>query len=116
MCLFKVTLLVWVVPMLVVAGRFRALAGFAAASLGLAAFSLLTVGPAGCLSYADLLLGYARNVTGHAPVFRTFKFVDIRSFCTLLLGGPSPAAQGAAVATALIGLPFLASCWWMALR
>jgi hypothetical protein len=116
MCLFKLTLLVWVVPMLVVSGRLRALAGFALAALGLAAFSLLTVGPAGCLSYADLLLGYARNVTGHAPVFRTFKFVDIRSFFTLLLGGPSLVAQAASLTTALIGLPFLVSCWWSARR
>jgi hypothetical protein len=116
MCLFKLTLLVWVVPMLVVAGRVRALAGFALASLGLAAFSLLTVGPAGCLSYADLLRGYARDVTGQAPIFRTFKFVDIRAFFTLLLGGPSTLAQAASLVTALIGLPLLVSCWWAARR
>lgn len=116
MCLYKPTLLLLAIPMLAGTRRSRALAGFAAASLGLAAFSLLVIRPSGCLSYARLMLGYAQDVTGHASVFRTFKFVDTRSFFALLLGGPSTTAQAASLATALIGLPFLVACWWTARR
>ncbi|HEV3163407.1 MAG TPA: glycosyltransferase family 87 protein, partial [Isosphaeraceae bacterium] len=116
MCLYKPTLLLLLIPMLAVGGRFRTLVGFAAAGLGLAAFCLVAIRPAGCLAYVQMILGYAQNVAGSTTAFRTFKFIDIRSFFTLLLGGPGKAVRWASLATALIGLPFLVACWWKAGR
>jgi hypothetical protein len=116
LCLYKPTVLLLALPMLIVRGRLRALAGFAAAGLGLAVASLLAIGTEGCLAYARVLRGYARTTTGAAMVFRDFKYVDIRSFFALLLHGPGPVARAAAVAAALIGVPILIACWWSARR
>ncbi len=86
-CAYKPTLLIWLVPMLLVRRRWRALAGFAASVAGLTVLSLLVVGPKACLDFIQILLRWTRNTTDPGSsdyIFPTFKYVDLHAFGKLL--------------------------------
>jgi hypothetical protein len=111
-CLYKPTLLVLVLPMLVFARKWRTLLGFTASGLTLAGVSLAAVGWQGCRDFGRLLSGYASATTGSETVFRTWKFVDANSFFKLLFGD-RPSLVWLAMAVVGIGaLPFLIRAWW----
>jgi hypothetical protein len=112
LALYKPPLLLLVLPLLVVARRWRVVAGFAAGGLGLAGASLLAVGEGGCLAYFRLLTGFARLSMGNDPGFPRWKYVDLASFVRLLFGELSPAAWLPILAAVAIGLLFLARLWW----
>lgn len=110
-CLYKPTLLVLLVPMLVVARRWRMLAGFAITALTLAGISVLALGWQGCLDYARLLFGFARTTAG-GGVLRTWKYVDLNSFLHLLLGDHGGLSRVLLLALAGPPLGLLAAAWW----
>jgi hypothetical protein len=112
LALYKPPLLLLVLPLLVVARRWRMLAGFAAGGLGLAGVSLLAVGRGGCLAYFRLLTGFARLSMGNEPGFPRWKYVDLASFVRLLFGELPPAGWLPILAAVAIGLLFLARLWW----
>jgi hypothetical protein len=112
-CLYKPTLLVLLLPMLVVGRQGRMLLGFALMAVALAGASVLTVGIDVCQSYAAILLGFTQQTTGQGGlVLRTWKYVDLNAFLRLLTGGPSKAHWPLLLALALAPLAYLARLWW----
>jgi hypothetical protein len=111
-CLYKPPLLVLVIPMLVVARRWRALGGFAVGGLVLAAVSLLAAGWRGCLAYVAHLATFARIMRAPTTVFPNSKFVDLDHFLGMLFRGNTPLQPIIWAAVALAVLPFLARLWW----
>jgi hypothetical protein len=108
---YKPTLLLLVLPMLVVTAQIRVLAGFAAGAVALAGASVAAVGWDGCVTYARLLAGYAGDAAGPQTVFRTWKFVDARSFFRLLFGGRAALAAACTAVTFAAAAPFLVRFW-----
>jgi hypothetical protein len=113
-CLYKPTLLVLIVPMLVASRQFRALGGFAAGALALALVSMLAIGGSACVQYVQGLAGLGANAASSESVFRTFKYVDVRSFFRLLAGGGSVAAPLLAIVTGAAVIPILVRFWMRA--
>jgi hypothetical protein len=84
-CLYKPTLLLIILPALLLRGRFKLLSGFAVGGLVLVLISLVAVGTSGCSEYTQLMVSAARNKTSTLPVFPLWKYVDLVSFCSLLV-------------------------------
>jgi hypothetical protein len=82
--LYKPTLLLLLLPMLIVGRSWRILAGFALGGLILGAISWLAVGTSGCRDWLSLMVGYGRAGGSVAAGFKTFKFIDLTSFLRLL--------------------------------
>lgn len=100
-CLYKPTLLLLLLPMLAIAGRWRTLLGFglgAAAWLGL---SLLAVGWQTCFEYGLLLTQFTKAAAGASTVLPAWKYVDLVSFMRLLTGGISAAGWAALLVVAV---------------
>ncbi len=112
MCLVKPTLLVFVLPILLVSGRLRLLAGVAVGGLVLGAVCLAIVGIDGLWAYWEMLTGYGRTMSGGAPGFKTFKHVDFHSFFLLLYGSPGWLPKVSLVVIASCFVPFLVAAWW----
>lgn len=86
-CLYKPTLLVVILPVLVVARNWRTLAGVVVAGAVLSLMTLASVGWDGSLAFASKLLGFSRDVTASSPVvLKLWKYVDLNAFTQLLLG------------------------------
>jgi hypothetical protein len=111
MCLYKPTLMMWTLPVLIVAGQWRILGGFATGAAGLALLSLAAVGWSGCRSYFDMLIGYAHHASAGSAGFKVFKHVDLNTFFTLLLGGPHGTGRGVLLVTAAIAVAILLRAW-----
>jgi hypothetical protein len=117
-CLYKPTLLVLLLPMLVVARQWKMLAGFTLTGFGLGALSVIGAGWKNCLDYGQALLGFTRTTSGGstpsagALELRLWKYVDLNSFFKLLLGGHSTLTWILLLVMALVSLPFLARLWW----
>lgn len=86
MCLYKPTLLIVMLPMLLVTRQLRVLLGVGVGAVAMAGVSLAIIGLDGCAAYIRLLLNYSGGADASAG-FRTFKYVDILSFATLAGGG-----------------------------
>lgn len=117
LALYKPTLLVLFVPMLVVARRWRTLAGFGVAGAALAGLSVWAAGRRNAEEFVRVLLGFARSTAaeggaGGGLALQLWKYVDLNSFFRLLLGGPSPWHWPLVVAVAALPLAGLAAAWW----
>jgi hypothetical protein len=107
LCLYKPTLLVLVLPMLLAARRFWTLLGVALTAAALGLLCLGAVGWEGSRAYLDVLLGFTRTTTQSGALeLRTWKYVDLNAFTRLLLHGPSLGQRLLLLALALP--PFLA--------
>jgi hypothetical protein len=118
-CLYKPTLLVLALPMLVLSRRWRMLAGFAITALVLAAISFLGTGEKNCTDFLNALLGFSRTTTGSpqgaaALELRLWKYVDLNSFLRLLFGLAPRLHWFLLGGTAVIAMPFLVRLWWVA--
>jgi hypothetical protein len=113
LCLYKPTLLIFIVPMLIVGRRWRTLAGLAATGAAAAALSVLAVGWRVARSYPRVLVDFSKATTGQATFhIPLWKYVDLNSFLRALAGGPS-AVTGAVVAGAAIAVgAVLWRAWW----
>lgn len=117
-CLYKPTLLIWVVPMLVVTRRWKALAGFSA---GAAVFLSVTTAIAGVSVWKGYLSGSLRFPAGplryfvrptEARVALPFsKYVDITSFTSLLTQRAPWLALPVFVAVGLVAAAALGRRW-----
>ena len=110
--LYKPTLLIFLIPMLLFARRTKTLLGFSACSIILIFLSILTVGFETCIEYIRFLLGVSTTALGNDQIFREWKYVDIFSFSRLLFRTISPAVF---ILIALMSLsPFilLIKLWW----
>ncbi|HTL28749.1 MAG TPA: glycosyltransferase family 87 protein [Tepidisphaeraceae bacterium] len=103
-CIYKPTLLVVVLPMLVFMRQWRMLMGFAIGASYLELLSMVILTPSTCLAHLNLLLHYAQRTTSGGTFFQTQKYVDFNSFVKLLLPG---SAIAPIVLGALMGLSAL---------
>jgi glycosyl transferase family 87 len=113
LCLYKPTLLIFIIPMLVVGRRWRSLAGLAVTGAGATALSVVAVGWRVARSYPRVLIDFSKATTGtasfHIPLW---KYVDLNSFLRSLAGGPS-AVTGAIVAGSAVAVgAVLWRPWW----
>lgn len=111
MCLVKPTLLMFTLPLLLLSGQRRLLAGAVVGGLALIAVCLLIVGVDGARAYWELLTVYGRTMSAGAEGFKTFKHVDLHSFFVLLFGGPGWLPRGAVLAVAGCFVPLLLAAW-----
>ena len=89
MCIYKPTLLVVALPVLLVARRWRNLLGVLTSGVALGLLSLLAVGSDGCAAFVDKLLAFSRTATDAGSLeLRTFKYIDLNAATRLLFGGP----------------------------
>lgn len=116
LCLYKPPLLLLIVPMLVVARKWRALVGFALGSSTLAGVSVLTVGWRGCRAYAQMLTAYPAYVSSKFVVFPKWKFVDLNNFLGLLLGSDIATRRIVWLVVVVSILPVLVCSWLMSSR
>ncbi len=118
LCLYKPTLLILLVPMLLVTRRFRSLLGFAAGAVALLALPSAVGGVAIWSVFLRSLLSFGRVAGGsQAPtVLILVKYVDLTSFSAFVHGGrswPGLAILVLAVAAAAL---FLFRAWWQSPR
>jgi hypothetical protein len=116
-CLYKPTLLVLLLPLLVLGRHWRALAGFTLTGMAVAGVSYFGTGKKNCIDYAQTLLGFSRIATGDdtaagALELRLWKYVDLNSFFRLLLGGHSLLSSLLIGVVAVVPLAVLARAWW----
>ena len=116
LCLYKPTLLLLIVPMLLVSGRVRHLAGLAAGTGLVVAISLAVAGAAASRAFVERLRWMGSSYTGETSVFvNPYRFVDLNSFFRLLPYGRSLGGQillGLIAVAAAIALIFT----WMRAR
>lgn len=115
-CLYKPTLLVMLLPMLLVTRRFVTLAGFVAGAAALFGASLGAGGWAACRGWAEMLMLYARMKSGAAGAIRTWKYVDLNSFVQGIWPLPAPWAQWLFALMLIVMTAWLIGLWWRARR
>lgn len=87
LALYKPTLLLVILPVLVVARRWWALAGVTLTGMALAGLTLAAVGWEGSRAFLDKLLGFTGTATQVSGLeLRTWKYVDFNAFTRLLVG------------------------------
>ena len=114
LCIYKPTLLLLLVPMLLITRRYSTLLGFAAGCVLLALVSLIVVGWEGCVGYINTLLYFTNASTSSMSGLRSWKYVDINSFFRLLAGDHSYVRWALTAAAFIVTLPFIFTYWWKA--
>jgi len=113
LCFYKPTFLALILPVLIVARRWRTLLGVAATGGILALVTLACVGWDGSMAFIDKLLGFSRDATGASPLaLKTWKYVDLNAFTRLLLGSPGMAQKLLFLASALPALTLVLYRAW----
>jgi len=110
--LYKPTMLVLFLPLLVVGRRWQTLAGAATAGAAMGGLSLLLVGEPICRDYVRVVLNFTGTTTGGGLVRKEWKWVDLNFFLRLLLGGPSTLQSALLLLLSLPPLAFLCRAWW----
>ena len=114
LCLYKPTLLVLILPMLLVTRRLKALAGF---GLGALLLFLITTAFEGLLvwqGFLRVLVSFGESsagVTKHS-FLPLAKYVDLTSFSSNIHGGRSPIGIAIFACCALVSLAALIRSWW----
>jgi len=111
LCMFKPTLLVLVVPMLLVSGKLKAFAGYLMGSFALLGVSWAAVGMEGLRGYVNLLRFYADAKVSAPDAFRLEKYVDLSSFARLLSLPNSVVTIGVGLTSIAIFF-LLCHAWW----
>jgi Glycosyltransferase family 87 len=112
LCLYKPTLVLLLLPMLVVGRRWWTLMGVCLTALALALLSLLTVGAQLSFGYIDALLGFSGTATGTGMERKDWKFVDLNFFFRNLFGEPTLLGKILVMLIAAGPLIFLFISWW----
>jgi Glycosyltransferase family 87 len=111
-CLYKPTLLLLLLPMLLLARCLWTLVGVGMAGIALTAVSFLAVGKETCLSYIPALLGFTSTTTGAGMERKDWKFVDLNFFFRNLFGEPTLIGTVLWVLLAAGPLAVLLISWW----
>ncbi len=109
--LYKPTLVILLLPMLVVAMRWRTLLGVALTAVSLGLISLAAVGKSVCLSYLDAIQGFTGTTTGTGMVRKDWKFIDLNFFFRNLFGEPTTLGRVLVLTIAAVILGFLFISW-----
>lgn len=110
-CLYKPTLLLLIVPLLLAGRRFKTLAGFCLTGVLLAGGGALFAGTQPYREYVKMLTVHLQDATQGGAVFRDWKFVDAVSFVRFLTGG-SALGQIAVLVVCAAAFLCLAVAWW----
>jgi len=111
-CAYKPTLIILVVPMLLITGRWLTIAGLAAGNVVLGLISLLLVGVPGCVNFLNRLLFYSTAATSTEAGLRSWKYVDINAFMRLLVPHQPHIRWGITAVLVMLVVPFIVSKWW----
>ncbi|HET8781664.1 MAG TPA: glycosyltransferase family 87 protein, partial [Pyrinomonadaceae bacterium] len=112
LCAYKPTLLLLIVPMLLVTGRWLTIAGLAAGSTVLGLISLLAVGVPGCVNFLNRLLFFSSATATTEGGLKGWKYVDINAFMRLLMPHQTNLRWAITAVIALLVIPFLVAKWW----
>lgn len=113
LCLYKPTLLILIVPMLLLARLWKVLLGMTITGVLLLCASLLLVGWDCTFCYVDVLLAFRKATAGNDEIaIRTWKYVDFNHFYLQLMG-PSIWKTAMFVVTSLVCVGWLLiPRWW----
>jgi len=116
LCLYKPTILVLIVPMLLVTRRFKALAGFALGTSFIVAVTAGFEGPAIWLDFFRTIGSFGSSSVGvqKHSFLPLPKYVDLTSFSSNVYGGRSPLGFGLILCFAAVALGALVTFWWKA--
>ena len=109
--LYKPSLLVLILPMLMFTGRFRQLGGFVTGGLLLALLSLSIAGIGGSMGFIENLAAMSRLTTQDAGLFNAYRYVDLFAFVRLLPHGSSAVATIIVALIGVCGAVVLVRCW-----
>ena len=112
LCAYKPTLLLLVVPMLLVTGRWLTLAGLAVGTFILSLISLAVVGLQGCVNFVNRLLFFTNATASTEGGLRGWKYVDLNAFMRLLMPHQTYARWAITAVIALVVIPLLVAKWW----
>jgi hypothetical protein len=112
LCLYKPTLVLLLLPMLLVARRWWTIMGVGLTGLTLALVSLLTVGQRLCFSYIDALRSFSGTATDTGMERKDWKFIDLNFFFRNLFGEPTVVGKALVLIIAAVPLIFLIISWW----
>jgi len=114
LCLYKPTLLVLVLPMLLITRRYRTLIGFACGGTALAVLTTAAEGLGVWWGYFHLLLSFGTAAL-QTHGYRELKYyMDLASFSSLLPGGRSWLGGGVLIVCACFAGLSLVRTWWKA--
>jgi hypothetical protein len=118
LCLYKPTLLILLLPMLLVTRRWRSMLGFLTGAGALIALPTVVGGIGIWTVFLRTLLSFGKVADGaQAPsVLILVKYVDLTSFSAFLHGGRSPIGLAILSLSVAIALVFLLRFWWRAPR
>jgi hypothetical protein len=111
LCLYKPTLLILVLPMLLVTRRFKTLAAFGLGAVGLATLTTIIEGSAIWFSYLRVLIEFAR----YRSFLPLYNYVDIGAF-SLMMGRKALQLEAVADAAAGAAALYLVWIWYRARR
>jgi hypothetical protein len=113
-CLYKPTLLVLLLPMLIVTRRFRTLFGFAAGGGFLALLATVVEGVSVWPGYLKALLTFGQGAGGpdSHPFKETWKFVDFDSLASLFTGARIGLGRMVLLGCTLWAIYSLIRVWW----
>jgi len=112
LCAYKPTLLLLIVPMLLVSGRWLTIVGLAVGSFILGLISLLVVGVQGCINFLNRLLFFTNATANTEGGLRGWKYVDVNAFMRLLLPHHTNVRWAVIAVIALLVIPLLVAKWW----
>lgn len=114
LCLYKPTLLVLLLPMAVIARRWRMLSGFLAMALVLAVISVVGAGWENLVRYGETLSRFAKTTIEPRDGFelKLWKYVDVNSFVRLLTARQSIARWALIGGGTIILFLLLVPRWW----
>ena len=110
-CLYKPTLLLWIVPMLLLGGRFRALLGVSCTGSVLAALSLGVGGWRACLDWLRLLFRWGNHVSVAGGKYPLEKFVDLNACTKLFASQPKGVVFALAAIVAAVSIIVTVRAW-----
>jgi hypothetical protein len=116
LCMYKPTLLILLLPMLLITRRYRTLAGFAGGSVAMAVFITAMQGAGVWRGYMERLLAFGSATTKIHSFVVLWYHVDLNSFSALLPGGRSFPGGCVIFACAGIASVALARAWWASRR
>ena len=107
-CLYKPTLLVLVVPMLLVIRRFKVLAGFGLGAIALATLTTYLEGPRIWLAYLRMSVDFAR-IRSFLPLP---EYIDLEAFSTMIAHG-IPFVRATVLCAGAVASVHLVRAWWL---
>ena len=112
LCLYKPTLLVFIIPMLLLTRRVRILAGFSAGGLLLALLPTAVLGPGVWKGYLGMLLDSGGGAVNSTTFRDLSKYVDLAAVARSVSGQPARLAAAILLGAAALAALFQFRLWW----